>query len=402
MILTDRFFPEEFIINDLVMELKKAGFSMEVLTQQPSYPYGNIKRFKGYKNKFFTKTDWNGIPVFRIFTIQGYKSSTFLKVLHYIHFALMCSMVLLVKGGKYSKIFIAQTGPLTQALPAVLSKKIHRNELIIWTLDLWPDAVYAFGFKKNSLLVSMLNFIVRSVYSNMDAIAVSSAAFMERIKEYAPAKSVQFIPQWSEIQSNKQQSSVELNQNHLNFSFAGNIGSSQNLERIISGFQLAKKECPGIILNIFGDGNNLENLKSLVISQNIPDVIFWGRLPQSEMYSVLSQSDVLLISLRPDPLFEMYIPLKFPAYLSVGKPIFAVMSGEVEKLVHQYKVGIVADPADINSIADGFKAFTRVNDNDFMIFAENSKVLSESLFNKERIISSFKALLTSLNKEMVA
>ena len=228
----------------------------------------------------------------------------------------------------------------------------------------------------------------------MDVIAVSSAAFRDRIIEYVPTKRIHFIPQWSEIKPDNGQSAVKLYKSNLNFSFAGNTGTSQNLERILSGFQMAQKECPGIILNIFGDGNNLENLKRLANERSISKVNFWGRLPQSEMYAVLSQSDVLLISLNPDPLFERYIPLKFPAYLSVGKPIFAVISGEVKKLILQHKVGIVADPSDMNSIADGFITFTRFNDNDLSAFAENSKTLSENLFNKERIIGTFKSLLT--------
>jgi len=396
LILTDRFFPEEFIINDLVLELQQAGFIMDVLTQQPSYPSGNVKQFKGFKNKIFTRTRWNGITVYRIFTIQGYKKSVFLKILHYFHFAMMCSMVMLIKGRTYGKIFITQTGPLTQALPAVLSKKIYKNKLMIWTLDLWPDAVYAYGFKKNSILTSLLSFIVKSVYSNMDAIAVSSAAFKDRIMEYSPAKRIHFIPQWSEIKANNETCSVKLDPNALNISFAGNIGTSQNLERILLGFQIAQTDNHELILNLFGDGNNLESLKRLVADQKIENVVFWGRLPQSQMHAVLTQSDVLLISLKPDPLFEMYIPLKFPAYLSVGKPIFAVISGEVKRLTIQYNVGVVSDPADIMNIAEGFSAFTKLNETDFTTFAENTKALSASLFNKEQIINSVKSLLTDL------
>ena len=394
LILTDRFFPEEFIINDLVKELHHEGFNIEVLTQQPSYPFGKINHYAGYKNKLFTKTCWNDIPVYRIFTIQGYKSSVFLKVIHYLNFVILSSLVLLKRGRYYDKVFIFQTGPLTQALAAVLSKKIYKHKVIIWTLDLWPDAVYSFGFRKNRLLASFLDFMVRKIYSNMDVIAVSSAAFKERIMEYAPTRQFCFVPQWSEIHSSKTQSSVKLNKGILNFSFAGNIGTSQNLERILKGFQLAQKECNEIMLNIFGDGNNLENLKKLAKEHSIINVNFWGRLPQSEMHDVLSQSDVLLISLNPDPLFDRYIPLKFPVYLAEGRPIFAVISGEIKNLVLQHQLGIVSDPADINSIAGGFKEFTRLNEHDLKKFAVNSIALSESLFNKERIISTFKTLLT--------
>ena len=38
LILTERYFPEEFLINDLVSEWKNRGYEIEVLTQVPSYP----------------------------------------------------------------------------------------------------------------------------------------------------------------------------------------------------------------------------------------------------------------------------------------------------------------------------------------------------------------------------
>lgn len=40
LILTERFFPEEFLINDLAAEWRSAGHEVEVLTQVPSYPWG--------------------------------------------------------------------------------------------------------------------------------------------------------------------------------------------------------------------------------------------------------------------------------------------------------------------------------------------------------------------------
>ena len=38
LVLGEAFYPEDFLINDLVQEWEKAGYQLEVLTRSPSYP----------------------------------------------------------------------------------------------------------------------------------------------------------------------------------------------------------------------------------------------------------------------------------------------------------------------------------------------------------------------------
>ena len=52
LIVSEVFWPEDFIINDLAQEWIKMGYEVEVITQYPSYPYSQV--FEGYKNKGYT------------------------------------------------------------------------------------------------------------------------------------------------------------------------------------------------------------------------------------------------------------------------------------------------------------------------------------------------------------
>ena len=47
LVLCQYFYPEQFLINDIVPELVKKGHDVTVLTGRPNYPDGKIK--KGYK-----------------------------------------------------------------------------------------------------------------------------------------------------------------------------------------------------------------------------------------------------------------------------------------------------------------------------------------------------------------
>ncbi|WP_373398911.1 hypothetical protein V8V91_04235 [Algoriphagus halophilus] len=125
LIIGEAFFPEDFIINDLAQEWHSNGYEVEVLTRTPSYPFG--KTFKGFKNKFYQKTFFDKIPVHRILVIPGYQKNKLIKVLNYFSFVFFASIVALLIGKRFDRIFVYQTGPLTVALPGNLIKILFKN-----------------------------------------------------------------------------------------------------------------------------------------------------------------------------------------------------------------------------------------------------------------------------------
>ncbi|MFA7184994.1 MAG: hypothetical protein WC082_08885, partial [Victivallales bacterium] len=84
LVITERFHPEEFGINELALYWKQKGYNVYVLTQAPSYPFDKV--YSDYKNRLFHKEVWEGIVIYRIFTVLGYKKNVLLKIWHYIQF----------------------------------------------------------------------------------------------------------------------------------------------------------------------------------------------------------------------------------------------------------------------------------------------------------------------------
>lgn len=381
LIIGEAFFPEEFVINDLAKHWRNNGYSVEVLTRSPSYPVGEI--FTGYKNKLYQKTFFQDIPIHRIPVIPGYQKSKVIKIFNYISFVFFASIVALFIGRKFDRIFVYQTGPLTVALPGVLIKKIYNKNLTIWTQDLWPDTVYAYGFKQNRLLDLVLNNLVKLVYNSSDKIAVSCKGFAPKLKSYLKSeKSISWIPNWSII-SESASKKLKL-PGRINFTFAGNIGKVQNLNHVLLGFNIAIKEFPEAYLNIVGDGSNLDELKILVEEEKIPNVNFTGRKPLKEMPDYFEASDVLLISLVDAPIYKIMIPSKFQTYLQYKKPIFAVMKGEVPNLIREFQLGLSADSDDIEMIGVKFKEMMSLSQPELDKMGLSAQVLLSQSFNKEK------------------
>ena len=119
----------------------------------------------------------------------------------------------------------------------------------------------------------------------------------------------------------------------------------------------------------------------------IPNINFTGRIPLAEISDYYQASDTLIISLKDVPLYEIMIPSKFQAYLSVQKPIYAIFHGEVRRMVEQYGIGLGARPTDVEDIAAGFSHFLYFSPDEKKRIKENEIHLKNEVFNRDKIIS---------------
>ena len=96
LIITEVFFPEDFIINNLVDSWLEQGYELEILTRNPSYPYGKV--LDGYKNRIYSKSNYKSAIVHRFLVIPGYQNSLLIKLLNYINYMFFSFWILLSIG----------------------------------------------------------------------------------------------------------------------------------------------------------------------------------------------------------------------------------------------------------------------------------------------------------------
>lgn len=384
LVVSEVFWPEVFLINDLVCQLKEKGYKVDILTQHPSYPYGRV--YDGYENNDYSIEEWDGSTIYRFKVIEGYKESSLKKLLNYFYFAYKGKKIVCSLSTKYDVVLVSQTGPLTVTLPGISYARKFGVKLFVWSLDIWPDAVYSYGFKKNIVLDCFLNRFISYVYSSCDKIFVSSKQFINSLKPYAKDKDFYYMPNWMSI-SEDVQSSIRLDGSKFNITFTGNVSLYQNLSNVVRGFKLA--DINNCILNIVGDGSDIDNLKMIVEQEKIDNVVFHGRHPANEMHDVLTQSDALLLSLISDEGIQKTEPLKLQSYLRSGKPILGVIGGSGREIIEKYNLGLCAHPDDIAEIATTFTeiiAFSKTNQDSV---ANNANNLMNTRFNRESIFNNF-------------
>ena len=395
LIVTECFYPEEFKINDVALSWKGKGYDVDVLTLAPTYPLGKV--FLGYKNSFFQKDEYQGINIFRVHAVTGYRDSAVKKIFKYINFMIFGSIVAIFIGRRYDYVFGFNLGSLTDMLPAVVISKLYKKPTMFWVQDVWPDSVYAYGFNKTKMFSTLLDAFVKFMYHNITAIAISSKGFESKLEPYIKrGLKFNYAPNWAD-DLDMDMDPITLSKNQkIHFTFAGNIGKVQNLENIINAFCLLpdgyQKKSQ---LNIIGDGSNLIFLKKL--SNNNPNIIFHGKQMREDMAKFYKASDFLIVSLINEPIFSVTVPAKTQTYIAAKKPILAIINGDVADIVNDNSLGVCADPSNVELIKKAFEKCIDMPENEKSKFIVNNTKLLETTFNKDSIINNLTSQLIGYN-----
>ena len=395
LIVTECFYPEEFKINDVALSWKDKGYDVDVLTLAPTYPLGKV--FPDYKNGFFRKDEYQGINIFRVRAVTGYTDSAIKKILKYINFMIFGSIVAIFIGRRYDYVFGFNVGSLTDMLPAVVIRKLYKKPTMFWVQDVWPDSVYAYGFRKTKMLSTLLDAFVKFMHHNITAVAISSKGFESKLEPYIK-KGLKFnyAPNWADDLDMDMDPIALSTTQKVHFTFAGNIGKVQNLENIINAFCLLSDEYQKKAqLNIIGDGSNLPNLKKL--SNNNPNIIFHGKQMREDMAKFYKASDFLIVSLINEPIFSVTVPAKTQTYIAAKKPILAIINGDVADIVNDNSLGVCADPSNVGLIKKAFEECIDMPENEKSKFIINNTKLLETTFNKDNIINNLTSQLVGYN-----
>jgi glycosyltransferase involved in cell wall biosynthesis len=356
----------------------------------PTYP--ESKAFDGYKNKLYQKEIWQGVNIYRLKTVMGYKAILFKKILKYFVFMVGGSIVALFIGKRYDYVFGFNVGPLTAMLPAVIIRKFYKKPLTLWIQDIWPGSVYAYGFKKNKLLSFFLEKFVKFMYFNIDHVAISGKGFESMLRPYVKDGVIfNHSPNWAD-NLDMSLEPAELGDDKVQFTFAGNVGKMQNLENIIKAFNgLSDEHIKKVQFNIVGDGSKLVELKKLDTKVN---VVFHGRKRRDEMVRYYMASDFLIVSLIDKPIFNVTVPAKIQTYIATKKPILAIINGDTADIVKGDNLGFTANPSNIDAIKDVFIQAIEADEVILKQFSENCDKLSKETYNKNTIIDGLLKLTT--------
>lgn len=395
LVISQYFYPENFRINQLCIDLTELGHNVTVLTGKPNYPKGEY--YEGYT--FNGKEDeiWNNISILRA-PLRARKQGAVNLARNYLSFVYQANKRIdKIEEFNYDLIFVFQLSPVTSALPAIKVKNKTGIPVIMYVQDLWPESVKAVTGIDNYFVNTGLGKLVSYIYDSCDLILGTSPSFVKEIQKRVKDKSkVRFWPQYATISKSNSSGGV-LNKDKFNITFTGNIGEAQGLEMVIEAARQLKHT--NIHWNFFGEGRNKAKLEAMCKEYDLyENVSFHGYVEEKEIPNHLNDSDAALLILKPDPIFDITIPAKLQTYLACGVPVLGCVNGEAKRIITEGKCGLVSETIDTDSLVKTCLDFLNLSKEEMNEFRKNSLLYGIENFNKNNLLNTLQNYMEELTK----
>ncbi len=376
LLLTQWFDPEP-TFKGLVFarELVRQGFEVEVLTGFPNYPGGKL--YPGYKIKLLQRETIDGVQVTRVPLYPNHSQSAVKRVLNYASFA-ASSLVYGLFMARRAEVIYAYHPPLTVGIAASIIRLIRRIPVVYDIQDMWPDTLHATGMVNNARALNVVAAVCQWVYRRVDRIVVLSPGFRRLLMQRGvPEAKVDVIYNWADeagLAAPQGQLPVCFpGSEQFRIVFAGNMGKAQALGTVLDAAALLQARGSRVCFILLGGGVEVSRLKQQAVDQRLRNVLFLPPVPMAEVGTLLIAADALLVHLRKDPLFEITIPSKTQAYMTVGKPLLMAVDGDAADLVLQSGGGVVADSENPEALAKAADALSSLSPEQLRTMGQKAK-----------------------------
>lgn len=390
LVVSQCYYPDTFLINEIAPQMQRAGHQVTVIAGLPRNP---VKHEEYIRNKVKEETI-DGVKVIRCWDSLSGDSAKKLAA-NYLTFVWSSFWKTLTLDKNYDVVFCYQLSPITQAIPAILYKKLHRKRLFLYCLDIFPESMLSHT-GNDTLIYHMAAWLSRKIYNCCDKIGVTSKSFIDYLhsENHVPMGKQIYIPQHAEDSL----MSIPIKTDYkgtINFLFAGNIGYAQNLKVIVDAVSKIKGKYD-FKVHFVGDGSKLEELKELIKERHLSEEFeFHGRVPRNDMRKYYEMADVLLLTLRGNNQVGNTLPGKLQTYMTVGRPIIASLNGSGAEVIQEANCGICVPAADSEELANAMVKFLN-NPNDFLPCGVNARKYFQDNFTFSIFMDSVLAELKAL------
>ncbi len=166
--------------------------------------------------------------------------------------------------------------------------------------------------------------------------------------------------------------------------FVGHLHPWQGIDCLIEACTGSFDKYPDLMLVIAGSGRDRCKYEALVRERGLRDakVIFMGGIPYEKVPYVIASFDVCVAPGCRDDMFNYAIrsPLKIYEYLACGKPVIAGYLDALKKYFHNYNIGLLITPGDLNQLRSSIE-YLYANKEVARTMGFNGRTLAESCFS---------------------
>lgn len=255
--------------------------------------------------------------------------------------------------------------------------------------DLWPESIVAYGIlSRKNIITKLLYMGEKSIYKKADAVVMTWPGGFDYIKKQGwekeiPSEKVFHISNGVDIQkffdnmkSYRLEDTDLKREDKFKFVYTGSVRPVNNLSILVDAAEiLQQRGNERIIILIWGDGNQREELEQTVVSKKLYNIVFKGAVEKKYIPSILRQGDVSVLHNTSTALDEYgQSQNKFFEYLAAGRPILMTYSVG-HSVVKERKCGIELDvqtPVNIANAMEKLSSMSREEYKEYCMRAEDT------------------------------
>lgn len=373
----------------MCLGLKEQGHTVSVLTAKPNYPKGAF--YEGFT--FFNNSidNYKGITVYRAPIIPRGNASGLRLFINYISFVFLGIVRLLFIKEKFDKVFVYAPSPITVGYIGIIASWKFRAQSYLWVHDLWPESVRDAGGINNRYILSLIDFMTRSIYSFYNKILIQSPYFKDYLLEQSVSQhKIIYYPYYAEEFYGVVDPKANIKSQYgegLNLVFAGNIGVAQSFDTIVEAAKILKNKIDKFSFIIIGEGRDKKRIVNKISEYSLEkNFKFLGSYPPEKMSDFFACADALIVSLKDTKIFSLTIPGKLQSYLASGKPIIGSLSGIGAKIIEDSESGYVSNSEDVNELVNSIIKFNKLDESERKCLGQNARKYFEKEFERSKLL----------------
>ncbi|MDM0975841.1 glycosyltransferase family 4 protein [Clostridium perfringens] len=364
------------ILTELAEDFVEYGLEVDVLTTKNAY--------REEKQDLGKYEIYRGINIKRVFSTEGNRDSKIGRLLNYITFTTSVFFNLLFKKN-YDKILFVSNPPLVPFI-GYLIKKLRGKNYIYLVHDIYPDVAEKLGvIKKGSIISKVMNYMNKKIYTNAERI-IALGKDMKRViaDKGVDEEKIEIVTNWADSRVNYEKE-VDKNfykkyrlENKFNILYTGNISKVHAIDTIVEVAKILKNE-EDIMFTFVGDGNRKQDLIKLKEKEDLRNIQLENYMFGEEYNNLLNCANLFITTLQQG-IEGLGVPSKTYTYMSVAKPLIAIMSenSEIGSMVNQYNLGKQFNNKEYHKIAEFILELKNSNE----LYNEISKNVRNKFLNE--------------------
>ena len=382
-------------LTDLALSLRDRGYSIQVVTGQPSY---------SSKEKLPNKENFRGIQIYRVPKIQAGRESAWGRVLSAVSFFFQAFLKLFSMD--WQALLVIGSDPPFLPLLGRFFQLQRRQRYVLIVSDIYPDIAVALGeLHPRGWMTTSLEAFNRLAYAKAQKIVVLGEKMKERLQTKLPKGKdegkIQVIHNWADgdwihpLPKSENRFRVEHQLlDRLVVLFSGNLGKIYNFSDVIEIASFLAADPPSVEFLFIGDGPLRKTLENQVLARGLTNVHFLPYQPKETLSYSLICGDLVLVPLKKE-VAGLCVPGKLYYALAGGLPllIIAPKDCELSQIILQNDCGWVFKPDDPAAVANFLRRLSR----EPSLLEEKKKqarACFETKFTREKALGQYERVFT--------